>query len=64
MFHNTAKRSAQYKSKSCVLDLLDGPIISEDDYLSIQHDPDLIESIDIANSEEDIKALQLLYQKK
>ena len=57
MFHNTAKRSAQYKSKSCVLDLLDGPIISEDDYLSIQHDPDLIESIDIANSEEDIKAL-------
>ena len=57
MFHNTAKRSAQYKSKSCILDLLDGPIISEDDYLSIQQNPDLIESIDIANSEEDIKAL-------
>ena len=35
-FHNTAKRSAQYKSKSCILDLINGPIISEDAYLSLQ----------------------------
>ena len=35
-FHNTAKRSAQYKSKSCILDLVNGPIISEDTYHSLQ----------------------------
>ena len=43
-----------YKNRSSILDLVDGPIISEEDYLNIQEHPDLIESIDIANNENDI----------
>ena len=51
-------------NKSSILDLVDGPIISEEDYLNILENPDLIESIDIANHENDIQELQLQYQRK
>ena len=63
-FHTAAQRSAQYKSKGCILDLVDGPVISEEDFLTIQQNPDQVETIDVANTEEDIRELQLLYQRK
>ena len=56
-FHTTAKRSASYKSKGRVLDLIDGPIISEEDYNLIQNDHINIEFADIATSEEEIRNL-------
>ena len=40
-----------------MLDLIDGPIISEEDYNLIQNDHINIESADIATSEEEIRNL-------
>ena len=32
-FHLSAKRSVKYRNKGKVLDMLDGPIINEDDFI-------------------------------
>ena len=47
-----------------MLDLVDGPIISEAAHAQLLQDPTRIETIDVASSEQDIRKLQMLYQRK
>ena len=47
-----------------MLDLVDGPIISEEAHAKMLEDPTTIETIDVANTKQEIQKLQLLYQRK
>jgi glucuronate isomerase len=53
-FHVTAQRSAAYKKKGCMLDLMDGPIISEEAHAQLLQDESRIETVDVANTPEAI----------
>ena len=63
-FHVTAQRSAAYKKKGTMLDLLDGPIIGEEAHRQLLTDPERIETVPVANTTEEIQHLQMLYQRK
>ena len=63
-FHLSAKRSVKYRSKGKVLDLVDGPVISEEDFAQLSQHPDAIDDLDVATNEPEIRDLQLLYQQK
>lgn len=56
-FHLSAKRSVKYKSKGKVLDLIDGPIVSEEDFLQFQQHPDIIDDLDVTTNQSEIRDL-------
>ena len=63
-FHKSAKRSAKYECRKGILDMTDGPIISEEQWKLLQEDETNIEVITPATSEKEIRNLQKLYQRK
>ena len=63
-FHKSAKRSAKYECRKGILDMTDGPIVSEEQWKLLQENETNIETIMPATSEKDIRNLQKLYQRK
>ena len=53
-FHLSAKRAVRYKTKGRTLDLLDGPVINEEDYREFQADPDVIDRLNVAATASEI----------
>ncbi len=53
-FHLSAKRAVRYKTKGRILDLLDGPVISDEDYRELQADPDVVDRLNIAATASEI----------
>ena len=62
-FHLTAKRSVKYRNKSKILDLMDGPIINEEDFNQLSQHPDIIDELNVAATASEIRDLQLHFQR-
>ena len=54
-FHLTAKRSVKYRNKGKILDLIDGPIINNEDFHQLSQHPDLVEELDVATTASEIR---------